>query len=322
MTGITPSAIDLATPPASFTITGGGFTNPGFGLPVVNFMLNGAALGAGAGDGDDRDDPDGAVPDERPRRCPGNGNLPGLSAGAITVEVWLQTGASTFSLLGSTALTVTDTRSTGVPGVTGITPSAIDLATPPATFTITGGGFTNSGFGLPVVNFMRNGAALGQARATATTGTTLTVPYPTSATALPGNGNLPGLSAGAVTVDVWLQTGASTFSLLGSTALTVTDTRPAPGVTGITPNPIALAAPPATFTITGGGFTNSGFGLPVVNFMRNGAALGQARATAMTGTTLTVPYPTQRHGARAQSPRAVGGGGDGGRVAADGGLDL
>ena len=66
------------------------------------------------------------------------------------------------------------------PGVTGITPSAIDLATPPATFTIAGGGFTNSGFGLPVVNFMLNGAALGQARATAATGTTLTVPSPTA----------------------------------------------------------------------------------------------------------------------------------------------
>jgi subtilisin family serine protease len=105
-------------------------------------------------------------------------------------------------------------------GPFGITPNAIDLATPPATFSIAGYSFENRGFGLPVVNFMRNGAALGQARATAMTATSLTVPYPNATTKLPSTGNLPGLSAGPIVVDVWLQTGTSSFSLLGSTALT------------------------------------------------------------------------------------------------------
>src|SRR5258705_2160207 len=80
-------------------------------------------------------------------------------------------------------------------GVSGIVPSPIDLATPPATFTITGYGFANLGFGLPVVNFMRNGALIAQARATGLAGsTTLTVPYPTPATSL--TPDLPRLSAG------------------------------------------------------------------------------------------------------------------------------
>src|SRR5260370_30380529 len=73
----------------------------------------------------------------------------------------------------------------------------------------------------------------------------------------------PGLSAGAVTVEVYNQTGTSSFSLVGTTSLTVNDTR---GVSSITPNPIDLATPPANFT-TGSGFTNSGFGLPVINFI-------------------------------------------------------
>ena len=51
------------------------------------------------------------------------------------------------------------------------------------------------------------------------TATSLTVPYPTQRDRVPCP-NLPGLSTGAVTVDVCLQTGTSTFSLIGSTALT------------------------------------------------------------------------------------------------------
>ena len=39
---VTPGTIDLATPPAAFTITGNGFATAGFGLPVVNFMRGGA----------------------------------------------------------------------------------------------------------------------------------------------------------------------------------------------------------------------------------------------------------------------------------------
>src|SRR2546422_2400085 len=174
---------------------------------------------------------------------------------------------------GDVSLAVTGTAV----GVSGITPSSIDLATPPASFTITGNGFANLGFGLPMVNFMRGTTLLAQARATALTGgTTLTVPFPTPATSI--TPNLPGLSAGPVQAQVWQQTGsAPTFSLIGSAALTVTDTR----VSGITPSSIDLATPPASFTITGNGFANLGFGLPVVNFMRGTTLLAQARATAL-----------------------------------------
>jgi hypothetical protein len=286
---VTPNPIDLATPPASFTLTGGGFANLGFGLPVVNFSRNGVVLAqarATALTGETTLTV--PFPTSATALWPG---LPGLSAGAVEVQVYLQTGASSYSLLGSAPLTITDTRPG--PGVSGITPGTIDLATPPASFTITGGGFKNLGYGLPVVNFTRSGTVLAQARATALTGeTTLTVPFPTSATAIAPN--LPGLSAGGVTVQVYLQTGAASYSLLGSTTLTVTDTRPAPGVSGITPNVIALATPPASFTITGGGFKNLGYGLPVVNFVRNGVLVAQARATGVTsdGATLTVPFPT------------------------------
>ncbi|OLC30427.1 MAG: hypothetical protein AUH81_20260 [Candidatus Rokubacteria bacterium 13_1_40CM_4_69_5] len=65
------------------------------------------------------------------------------------------------------------------------------------------------------------------------------MPFPTAATALAPN--LPGLSAGPVEVQVFLQTGAGNFSLLLSVTLTVTDTRSAPGVSAITPSSIHLA---------------------------------------------------------------------------------
>src|SRR5262249_10014317 len=144
----------------------------------------------------------------------------------------------------------------------------------------------------PVVNFMRNGVALAQARATALSGnTSLTVPFPTPATALVSG--LPGLSAGAGQVDVYNQTGGGSRSLVGSIALTVSDTRGSGGGPGITPSSIDLASPPASFTIVGSGFSNLGFGLPVANFARNGVVLAQARATALSGSTsLTVPFPT------------------------------
>ena len=63
---------------------------------------------------------------------------------------------------------------------------------------------------------------------------------------------------------------------------------------GITPNPMDLAAAPRTFTITGVGPANLGAGLPVVNFVSNEVLLGQARATGLVGTALTVPFPTDR----------------------------
>src|SRR5206468_3851262 len=217
--------------------------------------------------------------------------LPGLSAGPVSVQVYKQTGASTYLRLGTTALNVTDSRPPAQ--VTGITPNPVDLTTPPATFAIDGQRFADTGFGRPVVNFTRNGAVLGQARAIAMSGSTsLTVPFPTNATSL--NGPLPGLSVGAVLVQVYNQTGSSSYVLIGSITLTVSDSSPCtpPCVSSITPNPIDLASAPATFTIAGGGFINQGFGPPVVNFTRNGAVLGQARAFAIGGSTsLTLPYP-------------------------------
>ena len=55
---------------------------------------------------------------------------------------------------------------------------------------------------------------LAQARATALAGTTmLTVPFPV------------GLTVGAVEAQVYMQTGSTTFSLMGTLPLTVTDSR-------------------------------------------------------------------------------------------------
>jgi hypothetical protein len=104
--------------------------------------------------------------------------------------------------------------------VNSINANPINLATPPASFTIGGGGFANAGFGLPVVNFIRNGVTLGQARATALSGSTsLTVPFPSNSTSLIGP--LPGLSAGPVSVNVYNQTGAGAYVFVGTTALVV-----------------------------------------------------------------------------------------------------
>src|SRR5262245_4423546 len=287
VSGITPNPIDLASPPASFTITGSGFADFGFGLPVVNFMHIGSSICKARAK---------ALAEGTTLRVPAptmqteiTPNMPGLSAGSVQAQVWQQTSsAPTFSLAGSAALTVDDSRPG--PSVSGISPSSIDLASPPASFTITGSGFADLGFGLPVVNFMRGTTLIAQARATALTGgTTLTVPFPTQATAI--TPNMPGLSAGSVQAQVWQQTSASAFTLIGSAALTVTDTRV---TAAITPSSVELATPPASFTITGTGFADLGFGLPVINFMRGNTLLAQARATALTGgTTLTVPFPTQ-----------------------------
>jgi hypothetical protein len=178
--------------------------------------------------------------------------------------------------------------------VNSITPTPIDLASPPASFTVIGNGFANLGFGLPAVNFTRNGVLLGQVRATSMTSTTLVVPFPGTQGIF--NNTLPGLSAGLVTVDVYNHTSSSdqSWGLVGSTSLTVNDTRNTnpPTVNSITPNPIDLASPSTSFTLTGNGFANLGFGLPAVNFTLNGTLVGQVRATSVTSTTLVAPFPT------------------------------
>ena len=268
VSGITPSTIDLATPPATFSVTGYGFANLGFGLPIANFSRNGVVLAQARATA--MTSTTLTVPFPTSPTAIGGAGLPGFSAGPIVVEIYHQTGPSSFSVFGTTALTVTDTRPS--PGVSGITPSTIDLAAPPATFSVTGYGFADLGFGLPIANFTRNGAVLAQARATAMTSTTLTVPFPTSPTAIGGAG-LPGLSAGPIVVQIYHQTGPASFGLQGSAALTATGVQVPPGVSGITPSTIDLATPPATFSVTGGGFANLGFGLPIANFSRNGVVL-------------------------------------------------
>src|SRR5688572_16017553 len=287
---ITPNPIDLASPPASFTITGGGFANLGFGLPVANFTRNGTLLAqvrASSGNSTTLTFP-------FPTTQGLFGTLPGLSAGPIVVEVYNQTKKTNgWSLVGSTSLTVNDTRPS--PGVNSITPNPIDLASPPASFTVTGNGFANFGFGLPVVNFYLNGidgTLLAQAPASSGNSTTLTVAFPTTQGLF---GPLPGLRAGTITVRVQNLTGSQSWGHVGTTLLTVNDTRPSPGVNSINPNPIDLASPPASFTVIGNGFANFGFGLPVVNFYLNGidgTLLAQARASSGNSTTLTVAFPT------------------------------
>src|SRR4030095_11587458 len=285
---ITPNLIDLASPPASFTIAGQRFAESGFGLPVANFLLGGVLVGQARAT---------ALTGSTSLTVPFptnatslSGPLPGLAAGTVQGQVYNQTGADGYALLGTVALTVNDTRPPAQ--VASITPNLIDLASPPASFTIAGQRFAESGFGLPVANFLLGGVLVGQARATALTGSTsLTVPFPTNATSL--SGPLPGLAAGTVQGQVYNQTGADGYALLGTVALTVNDTRPPAQVASITPNLIDLASPPASFTIAGQRFAESGFGLPVANFLLGGVLVGQARATALTGSTsLTVPFPT------------------------------
>ena len=285
---ITPNPVDLASPPASFTITGNGFADFGFGLPVANFSLDGTLIAQARATSSTSTNLTVPFPTNQGLFGP----LPGLSEGSVIVEVYNQTGASqSWNLVGSTPLTVTGALPP--PGVSSITPNPVDLASPPASFTVTGGGFADLGYGLPVANFYLNGISgtlIAQARASSGTTTTLTVPFPTTQGLF---GTLPGLSAGTITVRIQNQTGASqSWSDVGTTLLTVNDSHPPPGVSSITPNPVDLASPPASFTVTGGGFADFGYGLPVANFYRNGTLLAQARASSGDSTTLIIPFPT------------------------------
>jgi thermitase len=156
----------------------------------------------------------------------GTYNLSGGQSQTVTVR-FAPTSAGTFAsnitFTGGTGASVTVTGFTT--SVNSITPNPIDLASPPTSFTLTGNGFANLGFGLPAVNFTRNGALLGQVRATSMTSTTLVVPFP-GTQGIFGN-TVPGLSAGPVTVEVYNHTSSSdqSWGLVGSTLLTVNDTR-------------------------------------------------------------------------------------------------
>src|SRR5207244_3522644 len=147
---------------ATFTITGDIFGNRGFGLPAVNFTRGGVVLAqarATALTGSTAL----TVPFPTDATSLGGAHS-GLSAGAVDVQVYDQTGPSTYLLIGSTPLTVADTRPYTL-CVTGITPSSIDLATPPAAFSAAVLPYTRSADRLPAVNFTRGGVVLAQARA-------------------------------------------------------------------------------------------------------------------------------------------------------------
>src|SRR5207253_2038615 len=124
------------------------------------------------------------------------------------------------------ALTITDTRQVpGVPSVSAISPNAVDLASPPASFTITGNNLANLGFGLPVVNFMRGSTMLAQVRATALTGTTtLTVPFSTN------------LTVGAQQDQHSAPTRHATYRTIATPAPTTPHTPPVPSVSAISPD--------------------------------------------------------------------------------------
>src|SRR5258706_496018 len=89
------------------------------------------------------------------------------------------------------------------------------------------------------------------------------------------------------------KTGAGRWGVVGCISLTVNDPRRCPffffndtATTEIYTLSLHDALPICE------GFSNSGFGLPVANFMSGGTLVGQARATQLTGnTTLTVPFP-------------------------------
>src|SRR2546428_601805 len=140
---------------------------------------------------------------------------------------------------------------------------------------------------------MRGTTLLAQARASALPGgTTLTVPFPTPATAI--TPNLPGLSAGPVQAQVWQQTGsAPTFRLVRGPVRTATDTRPRPRASACTPSSIDLALPAASFAIPGNGFAKLAFRLPVVTFFFFNAPAAPAIYTlSPRGALPILPFPT------------------------------
>src|SRR5439155_606867 len=140
------------SPPATFSIAGQGFESLGFGLPVVNFTRRSEERRVGKESG---------LPSSTSLTVPFPTNatslvgpLPRLSAGPVSVQVYNQTGPNAYLLVGSVPLSVEDNRPCAL-AATVNSPNALDLASPPATFSIAGQGFESLGFGLPVVNFTR-----------------------------------------------------------------------------------------------------------------------------------------------------------------------
>jgi hypothetical protein len=159
----------------------------------------------------------------------GTYSLSGGQSQTVTVR-FAPTAPGTFA--GNVSFTGGAGASVTVSGFTtavdSIAPNPIDLVSPPSSFTITGGGFANLGYGLPAANFYNGSTFIAQARATSmnSNGTSISIPYPTNATSF--SGPLPGLQAGTITVKVYNQhanTGSPQWTLIGSTTLTVNDTR-------------------------------------------------------------------------------------------------
>src|SRR5207249_1527401 len=140
VSAISPNVVDLASPPASFTITGEGFANLGFGLPVVNFMRDCKSIRLNSSN---------APTSTAALTLPFSSRLP--VAAVPTLFPYPTLFRSTFPSDGGDVSPAVN--GTGR-GVSAISPNVVDLASPPASFTITGTALANLGFGLPVVNFM------------------------------------------------------------------------------------------------------------------------------------------------------------------------
>ena len=125
-------------------------------------------------------------------------------------------------------------------------------------------------------------------------GTSITVLFPPMQRAF--SGPLPGLKAGTITVKVYNQhtnTGSPQWTLIGSTTLTVSDTRPPPGVVPSLPIP-STSVPAVELHNHRRRLCQSGLWSAVANFYAGTTFLAQARATSMNsnGTSIIVPYPT------------------------------
>src|SRR5258705_6012912 len=72
-----------------------------------------------------------------------------LTVGAVQPQVYMRTGPATYSLIGTSSLNDTDALPVpSHPSFSAISPCVIDLASPPAIFTITGTALASVDYGL------------------------------------------------------------------------------------------------------------------------------------------------------------------------------
>src|SRR5205807_1953309 len=129
VSAISPNVVDLASPPASFTITGTALANFEFGRAAGRVMRGSTVLAQVRAN---------ALTGTSALTVPFSSSL---RVGAVHAEVEAQTGTVPNSLVEAGELTATDTRPG--PGVSAISPDVVDLASPPASFTITGTALAN-----------------------------------------------------------------------------------------------------------------------------------------------------------------------------------